>query len=280
MTRTEQTPTADSAEASGGRRLRRLLGALAGLLSALVALGVAELAAALVGPASSPVIAIATFGENDKIALVVGALAAATRPASDQLVCRFSDGMTIGTPTRSALEVGDAMLAFGMNGEPLPVEHGFPVRMLIPGRYGYVSACTWLTRIEATTFEAVDASWVERGWAADGPITIASRIATPAALRSFPAGRRAIAGVAWAQTRGTARVEVEVDDEDWAEADLSPEIDDDLWRHRVLPYDFSPGSHSLTVRATSADGELQTDDRAAPFPAGASGRHSIQVVVA
>jgi DMSO/TMAO reductase YedYZ molybdopterin-dependent catalytic subunit len=201
------------------------------------------------------------------------------RSGSDQLVCRSSDGMTIGAPTRSALEVEDAMLAFGMNGEPLPVEHGFPVRMLIPGLYGYVSACKWLTRIEATTFAAVDAYWVQREWAAQGPIKIASRIDTPAALRSFPAGRRAIAGVAWAQTRGIARVEVKVDDEDWAEAELAPDVDADVWRQWVLPHDFRPGSHSLTVRAIGADGEVQTDARAAPFPAGASGWHSVRVVV-
>jgi DMSO/TMAO reductase YedYZ molybdopterin-dependent catalytic subunit len=200
------------------------------------------------------------------------------RSGSDQLLCRSEDGMTIGAPTRSALEVEDAMLAFGMNGEPLPVEHGFPVRMLIPGLYGYVSACKWLVRIEATTFDAVDAYWVERDWAVEGPIKIASRIDTPAPLREFPAGRRAIAGVAWAQTRGIARVEVRVDEEDWAEAELSPQIDADLWRQWVLPYDFRPGRHSITVRATGADGEVQTRERAAPFPAGASGWHSVQVV--
>jgi DMSO/TMAO reductase YedYZ molybdopterin-dependent catalytic subunit len=200
------------------------------------------------------------------------------RSGSDQLLCRSSDGMTIGAPTRAALEVEDAMLAFGMNGEPLPVEHGFPVRMLIPGLYGYVSACKWLTRIEATTFDAVDAYWTERDWAAEGPIKIASRIDTPAALRRFPAGRRAIAGVAWAQTRGIAAVEVKVDDEDWVEAELSPEVDADLWRQWVLPYDFAPGSHTLVVRATGVDGEVQTEERAAPFPAGASGWHTVQVV--
>jgi DMSO/TMAO reductase YedYZ molybdopterin-dependent catalytic subunit len=199
------------------------------------------------------------------------------RPDSNQLVCRSVDGMTIGAPTASALEVEDAMLAFGMNGKPLPVEHGFPVRMLIPGLYGYVSACKWLTRIEATTYDAFDAYWVERDWAAQGPIKIASRIDTPAPLRSFDAGRRAIAGVAWAQTRGIARVEVRVDDEDWADAELSPEVDADVWRQWVLPYDFRAGPHTVTVRATSTDGEVQTDDRAAPFPAGASGWHSIRV---
>jgi DMSO/TMAO reductase YedYZ molybdopterin-dependent catalytic subunit len=200
------------------------------------------------------------------------------RAGSSQLVCRSVDGMTIGAPTRSALEVEDAMLAIGMNGEPLPVEHGFPVRMIIPGLYGYVSACKWLTRIQATTYEAFDAYWVERNWAEDGPIRIASRIDTPAPLRPFPAGRRSIAGVAWAQTRGISRVEVRVDDDDWLEARLAPEVDADLWRQWVLPYDFSGGRHSITVRATSADGEVQTDARAAPFPAGATGWHSIQVL--
>ena len=200
------------------------------------------------------------------------------RSGSSQLVCRDVNGMTIGAPTRSALDVEDAMLAFGMNGEPLPVEHGFPLRMLIPGLYGYVSACKWLTRIEATTFDAYDPYWVERDWAAEAPIRIASRIDTPAPLRTFPAGRRPIAGVAWAQTRGIATVEVKVDDEDWAEAELSPEVDADLWRQWVLPYDFRAGRHAVTVRATSADGEIQTDARATPFPAGATGWHSVQVV--
>jgi DMSO/TMAO reductase YedYZ molybdopterin-dependent catalytic subunit len=200
------------------------------------------------------------------------------RGDSTQLLCRSSDGMTIGAPTRSALEVEDAMLAFGMNGEPLPVEHGFPVRMVIPGLYGYVSACKWLVGIEATTFEAVDAYWTERDWAAEAPIRIASRIDVPAPLRSFPAGRRPIAGVAWAQTRGIERVEVKVDDADWVPAELSPAVDADLWRQWVLPHDFTPGRHQLTVRAVSTDGEMQAEERAAPFPSGATGWHSIQVV--
>jgi DMSO/TMAO reductase YedYZ molybdopterin-dependent catalytic subunit len=202
------------------------------------------------------------------------------RSGSTQLVCRDAKGMTIGAPTRSALEVEDAMLAFGMNGEPLPVEHGFPVRMLIPGLYGYVSACKWLTRIEATTYDAFDAYWIKRDWAAEGPIKVASRIDTPAPLRQFPAGRRAIAGVAWAQTRGIARVEVKVDDEDWVAAELAPDVDADVWRQWVLPYDFSVGTHTVTVRATSAEGEKQTEERVSPFPNGSSGWHSIQVVAA
>ena len=199
------------------------------------------------------------------------------RSGSDQLVCRSSDGMTIGAPTRAALEVEDAMIAFGMNGEPLPVEHGFPVRMLIPGLYGYVSACKWMTGIEASTYGAFDAYWTRRDWAAQAPIRIASRIDTPAPLRRFPAGRRPIAGVAWAQTRGIGAVEVRVDDGPWLPAELSPQVDADLWRQWVLPHDFAPGSYQLTVRATSAEGEVQTYERAEPFPAGASGLHSIRV---
>jgi DMSO/TMAO reductase YedYZ molybdopterin-dependent catalytic subunit len=196
---------------------------------------------------------------------------------SNQLVCHSDDGMTIGAPTRSALEVEDAMLAFGMNGEPLPIEHGFPVRMIIPGLYGYVSACKWLVRIEASTYQAFDAYWARRGWAREGPIKIASRIETPGPLRSFPSGRRPIAGVAWAQTRGIAAVEVRVDKGDWLEADLSPQVDDDIWRQWVLRYDFSPGPHMITVRAVGGDGEVQTDERASPFPNGASGLHLVQV---
>jgi DMSO/TMAO reductase YedYZ molybdopterin-dependent catalytic subunit len=200
------------------------------------------------------------------------------RAGSTQLVCRSVDGMTIGAPTRAALDTEDAMLAFGMNGEPLPVEHGFPVRMVIPGLYGYVSACKWLTSIEATTFEAFSPYWVARDWAAQAPIKVASRIDTPAPLRGFPAGRRPIAGVAWAQARGIAGVEVQVDDGPWQPAQLSPSTDADLWRQWVLPHDFVPGTHTLTVRATAANGERQTSERASPFPDGSSGWHSIQVI--
>jgi DMSO/TMAO reductase YedYZ molybdopterin-dependent catalytic subunit len=199
-------------------------------------------------------------------------------PGATQLVCRSPDGMTIGAAAQAALDTPDAMLAIGMNGGPLPVEHGFPVRMIIPGQYGYVSACKWLTSIEATTFEAYDAYWVRGGWARQGPIRLASRIDTPSSGRSFPAGRRVIAGVAWAQTRGIGRVEVAVDDGPWTAAMLAPDPGVDVWRQWLLSHDFAPGSHTVTVRATTADGELQTPARADPFPSGATGWHSITVV--
>ena len=201
------------------------------------------------------------------------------RSGSSQLVCRSSDGMTIGTPTRAALETADAMLAFGMNGEPLPVEHGFPVRMVVPGLYGYVSACKWLTQIEASTFDAFDAYWVQRGWAPQGPVKTAARIDTPAALRPVKAGRRVVAGVAWAQGRGISKVEVQVDGGEWQEAQLSPESEADIWRQWMLPVDFERGSHRITVRATDGTGRLQTQDRVDPYPDGASGWHSLQLMV-
>ena len=204
---------------------------------------------------------------------------AGIRPASTQLVCRSVDGMTIGTPTRSALDVDGAMLAIGMNGEPLPVEHGFPVRMVVPGLYGYVSACKWLASIEASTFEAFDAYWVRRGWTQQGPIKVASRIDTPASQSTFRAGRRAIAGVAWAQERGIGRVEVQVDQGPWRDAQLSEDVGRDLWRQWVLPEEFAAGRHTVTVRATTADGEVQPEARADPYPSGATGWHSIQVTV-
>ena len=203
---------------------------------------------------------------------------AGVQSSSDQLLCRSVDGMTIGTPTAAALSVEDAMLAISMNGEPLLVEHGFPVRMLIPGLYGYVSACKWLTGIEATTYGAVDAYWTERDWVTDAPIKVFSRIDTPSALSTFPAGRVPIAGIAWAQTRGIAKVEVKVDDADYVEATLAPTGTKDLWQQWVLPFDFTPGQHQITVRATDGDGTVQTADRAEPFPSGATGLHSIRVV--
>jgi DMSO/TMAO reductase YedYZ molybdopterin-dependent catalytic subunit len=171
------------------------------------------------------------------------------------------------------------MLAIGMNGRPLPVAHGFPVRMIIPGQYGYVSACKWLAGIEATTYDDYDPYWVRQGWVAQGSIRLASRIDTPTPVRSYAAGRRSIAGVAWAQTRGIAAVEVKVDDGEWTAARLAPDPGVDVWRQWVLPFDFRRGSHTITVRATSADGEQQTETRADPYPAGATGWHTVTVVM-
>jgi DMSO/TMAO reductase YedYZ molybdopterin-dependent catalytic subunit len=201
-------------------------------------------------------------------------------PRADQLVSRSVDGFTVGTPTAIALDGRDAMLAFGMNGESLPVEHGFPVRMVIPGLYGYNSATKWVVDLELTTFDAYDAYWVERGWARYAPIETQARIDTPTRAKTVTAGQVPVAGVAWAQHRGITAVQVRVDGGPWMPARLAPEPTLDAWRQWVFTWDAQPGSHTLEARATDGDGNVQTGDRSEPFPDGATGWHAIAVTVA
>jgi DMSO/TMAO reductase YedYZ molybdopterin-dependent catalytic subunit len=206
--------------------------------------------------------------------------AARVLPGADQLVSRSADGWTAGTPTSVVMDGRDAMLAVAMNGEPLPLEHGFPVRMIVPGLYGYVSATKWLVELELTTFEAFDPYWVERGWAEQAPIKTQSRIDTPSQADRLLAGEVAIAGVAWAQHRGIEKVEVRIDDGPWRAAELGTADTEDTWRQWVLRWRAVPGSHMLTVRAIDGTGALQTEEVAPPFPDGATGYHTIEVDVA
>ena len=198
---------------------------------------------------------------------------------ADQIYSRDVDGMTISTPLEPALAEKDAMLAIGMNGQPLPQEHGFPARLVIPGLYGFISATKWITRMTLTTYDEKKAYWTERGWATDAPIKIASRIDTPQSFSTIKGGDTFIGGVAWAQTRGIGKVEVQVDGGGWQEAELGPEVGVDYWRQWYLPWNAEPGDHDLSVRATDLDGEVQTDAKAAPFPNGSSGRQRIIVTV-
>ncbi|MFI7587543.1 molybdopterin-dependent oxidoreductase [Spongisporangium articulatum] len=198
---------------------------------------------------------------------------------ADQLVGTSSDGMTIGTPVSVVLDGRDALLAVAMNGEPLRPEHGFPVRMVVPGLYGYVSATKWLVDLELSRFDAFDPYWVRRGWAEQAPIKTGSRIDTPKPLSRTASGTIAVAGVAWAQHRGVQAVEVRVDGGAWQEAELSSAASKDLWRQWVWRWDAAPGSHTLQVRATDGTGAVQTQEREEPFPNGASGWHSIVVTI-
>ncbi|MEJ7748303.1 MAG: molybdopterin-dependent oxidoreductase, partial [Candidatus Limnocylindrales bacterium] len=205
---------------------------------------------------------------------------AGVREGADQIVTRSIDGMTIGTPTAVALDGRDAMLAVGMNGQSLPPVHGYPVRMIVPGLYGYVSATKWLVDIELTTFDAYDPYWVQRGWAKQAPIKTMSRVDTPKPLATIPAGITTVGGVAWAQHRGIDKVEVRIDEGDWQTALLSPVDSIDTWRQWTFDWNASAGRRRLQVRATDLDGVIQTEARAEPFPDGASGWHSILVTVA
>jgi DMSO/TMAO reductase YedYZ molybdopterin-dependent catalytic subunit len=200
-------------------------------------------------------------------------------PAATQLVSKSADGFTAGTPVSAVTDGRDAMLAVAMNGEPLPIEHGFPVRMVVPGLYGYVSATKWLVDLELSTFEAFDPYWIRRGWAERAPIKTQSRIDTPRQTASLPPGEVTIAGVAWAQHRGIERVEVRVDEGEWREAELSTEATIDTWRQWRLSVPLEAGSRRLEVRATDGEGEVQTADWAEPFPDGATGWHAIVIQV-
>lgn len=205
---------------------------------------------------------------------------AGVRPTADQVVGRSVDGYTCGFPTDVVDGDRTALVVVGMNGEPLSIERGFPARLLVAGLYGYVSATKWLKEIELTTFADFDQYWVPRGWDATAPIKTFSRIDTPKGLGRIEPGRRPIAGVAWAQTRGVSAVEVKVDDGEWIQAELRPVPNDETWCQWVLPFDFTSGSHEITCRATDGTGRTQTEERAAPRPNGASGWHSVVTLVA
>jgi DMSO/TMAO reductase YedYZ molybdopterin-dependent catalytic subunit len=196
-----------------------------------------------------------------------------------QIVGRSVDGFTVGFPTERAFDGRTAIVAVGMNGEPLPVNHGFPARLVIAGLYGYVSATKWLSEIELTTWDAFDAYWVPRGWAKKAPIKTESRIDVPSSRKKITAGPQPIAGVAWAPTRGVQKVEVQVDDGPWQTARLGADDGSEAWRQWVVDWDATPGAHRLTVRATDGDGVLQTEQRVPPRPDGASGWHTVTVNV-
>ena len=189
------------------------------------------------------------------------------------------DGWTCGFPIEAALDGRDTMIAIGMNGEQLPLKHGFPARMVVPGLYGYVSATKWLSRIDLTTWDEAVGYWVPRGWARDAPIKTQSRIDVPRRGQSVPAGRIAIAGIAWAQQRGVAKVEVRINDGEWREARLGTDVTIDAWRQWIYEWDAAPGKYTIQVRATDRSGETQTEQVSRPDPDGATGWHTRSVTV-
>ena len=205
---------------------------------------------------------------------------AGVRPEADMVLSRSADGWTAGTPIEVLTDDRDALLAVAMNGEPLPPQHGFPVRMVVPGLYGYVSATKWVTELKVTRFDADEGYWTPRGWSARGPVKTASRIDTPRDGDRLPAAEIVLGGVAWAQHRGVQAVEVQVDDGPWSPAELLAEPTVDAWRlWRWAWADPTPGSHTLRVRATDGTGEVQTSQPAPPAPDGSSGWHTITVRV-
>ncbi|MEV6432055.1 molybdopterin-dependent oxidoreductase [Nocardia sp. NPDC051463] len=204
---------------------------------------------------------------------------AGPQPDADMVLSRSVDGFTAGSPLAVLTDGRDALLAVGMNGEPLPVAHGYPARLVVPGLYGYVSATKWVTDLEVTRFDRATAYWTRRGWSAYGPIKTESRIDTPRSRARIKAGPTPIAGVAWAQHRGVRAVEIQIDNGDWQPARLSTEQSIDTWRQWVYDWNATPGTHTVRARATDGTGETQTADRRDVVPDGATGYPTITVQV-
>ena len=200
--------------------------------------------------------------------------ASGVQSGADQISGRSVDDWASGFPTELAYDGRVAMIAVTMNGEPLPVKHGFPARLVIAGLYGYVSATKWLSEINLTTWEGFDSYWVPRGWAKEGPIKTQSRIDVPSDRAEVPVGEMvAIAGVAWAPNKSIDKVEVQIGDTPWVEAELSAELSTNSWRQWVYYWEATPGEHLIQVRATDGTGYTQTSDRRPPAPDGATGWH-------
>lgn len=205
------------------------------------------------------------------------------KQGADMVLSRSIDGFTASTPLEALTDARDSLIAVGMNGEPLPAQHGYPVRMVVPGLYGYVSATKWLTELKVTRFADDVAYWTTRGWSDRGPIKIASRVDVPrsfADLQRDAEGAVMLGGTAWAQQRGISAVQVRIDDGDWREAELGAEVSEDTWSQWSLRWeDAVAGEHTVTVRAIDGEGEVQTEERADPVPNGASGWHSVRCTV-
>jgi DMSO/TMAO reductase YedYZ molybdopterin-dependent catalytic subunit len=204
---------------------------------------------------------------------------AGPKAGADMVLSTSSDGWTAGTPLSVLTDDRNALLAVAMNGQPLPFEHGFPVRMVVPGLYGYVSATKWVTELKVTSFAQDQGYWTPRGWSERGPVKTESRIDVPRSGDRVSAAEVAVAGIAWAQHRGIKAVEVRVDNGPWQLARLADEPSIDSWRQWVLPWQAATGSHTITVRATDTEGVTQTPTQVPPAPDGATGWHTITVNV-
>lgn len=221
-------------------------------------------------------------GNAKWLGLPIRELLARAKPTAgaDMVLSSSIDGYTAATPLQALTDDRDALLAIGMNGEPLPLEHGYPVRMVVPGLYGYTSATKWVVDLEVSTFAGNTSYWIDRGWATVAPIKTASRIEAPQSFEPLPAGTIPVGGTAWSQRRGITKVELQIDDGEWQETNLAAEGSIDMWRQWSFQWENAePGNHYLRVRAYDGENGLQTQERAEPIPNGAAGWQSILVQV-
>jgi len=201
---------------------------------------------------------------------------AGVQAGADAVKQTSKDGWTCGTPIEALTDDRNAMLAIAMNGDPLPVEHGFPVRMIVPGLYGFVSATKWVVDLEVTKFEKFSAYWTQRGWSAQGPVKTESRIEVPGDGGSLKQGTARVGGHAWAQHTGIAKVEFRLDGGPWQTAELGRVPGNDTWVQWAGSVDVAKGNHTLVVRATDKSGYTQTAARADVVPDGATGWHTVR----
>jgi DMSO/TMAO reductase YedYZ molybdopterin-dependent catalytic subunit len=207
--------------------------------------------------------------------------AAGVHTDADMVLSTSIDGFTAGTPVQALTDGRDALLAVGLNGQPLPIEHGYPARLVVPGLYGYVSATKWVVEMELTRFDKARAYWTRQGWAPRAPIKTESRIDVPKSGQQVPMGPVVFGGVAWAQNRGVRAVEVRIDDGAWQAAEQGASYSNETWRLWRFPWQAKgPGKHTITVRATDNTGAVQTADQASPVPDGATGWHTVDFTVA
>ncbi|MGH1523307.1 molybdopterin-dependent oxidoreductase [Leifsonia sp. L25] len=208
-------------------------------------------------------------------------LLARAKPSADadMVLSRSQDGWTAGTPLEALTDGRNAILAVGMNGQPLPLEHGYPVRMVVPGLYGYVSATKWVVELNVTRFDKATSYWTDRGWSERGPVKLESRIDVPSDGHQVKAGTVAVAGITWSQHVGVSAVHVQVDGGAWQEATLADAISADTWRQWKYAWNATPGAHTVKVRATDAHGTVQTSKVQDVVPDGATGLHTIGVTV-
>ncbi|OBJ78514.1 molybdopterin-dependent oxidoreductase [Mycobacterium colombiense] len=207
--------------------------------------------------------------------------AAGVHADADMVLSTSIDGFTAGTPVQALTDGRDALLAIGLNGQPLPIEHGYPARLVVPGLYGYVSATKWVVEMELTRFDRAKAYWTRQGWAPRAPIKTESRIDVPKGGQRVPIGPVVFGGVAWAQNRGVRAVEVLIDNGGWQPAQQGASYSNETWRLWSFPWQAkSPGRHTITVRATDNTGATQTADRVGAVPDGATGWHTVDFTVA
>jgi DMSO/TMAO reductase YedYZ molybdopterin-dependent catalytic subunit len=204
---------------------------------------------------------------------------AGVRVGADQVLSTSQDGFTVSTPLAALTDGREALVAYGMNGAALPVERGYPVRLLTPGLYGFVGATKWLVKMTVTTYATAPAYWTVRGWSTLGHIKPSSRIEVPRDRAPVRAGTVRVGGTAWAHGAGVGAVQVRVDRGPWQDATLGPDAGVEFWRQWLFDWDAVPGEHVLQVRVVDGAGVPQSEDIVPPFPGGSSGLHQVSVVV-